>query len=91
MDMVVLCSPAILSLDLGKTEDVLLRQLLQVMPSIPGDREQMLERSPLGLVKKKKDRWQICLLNKFINRIYVENSHYFYVRALHTIPHVNTE
>ena len=46
----VLCNPSTLSQDLGVMEGVLMGQLLQVVPSIPGDPEQISEEDCLPIL-----------------------------------------
>lgn len=48
--MVVLCNPSALSQDLGVMEGVLMGQLLQVVPSIPGNSEQISEEDCLPIL-----------------------------------------
>ena len=71
LDTVVLCNPSALSQDLGVMEGVLMGQLLQVVPSIPGDPEQISEEDCLPILsiltrisKEKKGWWPICLLSE---------------------------
>lgn len=75
--MVVLCNPSALSQDLGVMEGVLMGQLLQVVPSIPGNSEQISEEDCLPILsilarisKEKKGWWHICLLNEL--RMYIK-------------------
>lgn len=50
MGTVVLCNPGTLSQDLGMMEGVLVGQLLQVVPSITGDPEQICEGTCLPIL-----------------------------------------
>lgn len=97
MGTVVLCNPGTLSQDLGMMEGVLVGQLLQVVPSITGDPEQICEGTCLPILsilarisQVAKERLVANLLVEWIckqNICKKKTSHYFYVWASHAISH----